>query len=376
MIEPYLDLLAEVRSRTVDKTEFKYKELPDQEGIVYDENQQKRFRLLTALQYDRKEDDEQLLAYLFIQEITMHHNSTFQALNDSLALNAFLLARFKNPANVWLFLAAKQANFDTHLGFDYEFLVSAGIEETFNFISTIDDELKEAFFDYMGDTAASCPVAADDLDEWWVIKGGWYKDVLVLDDIEEMIRLAKDLGETAIFREKVNAWKDMQKDWTKMQLSELSYYEKALKNMPGEIWANEQLFELQTDHFRKVSILDTLSSLYLQSGAPEMAWQKVKSAREYLPKIQGWRECGLGRSIVEKAFDIVLYWNDPQNEMGIEAFAWAGKEVKNMQNLHLNLTEKIALSATLMGVSKSPDGLRSIFSKWRKSLDNFFQHKQ
>lgn len=113
----------------VDIKQFAYEEAFDGEGDSYDQNRVKRFQLIIAIQYDRDEHDEALLEELFKQEIRMHEEAPFQGLYPSISLCAHLLAQFRNPSHVWLFTNAKLANFDTFLGFDYQYVVPLGLRK-------------------------------------------------------------------------------------------------------------------------------------------------------------------------------------------------------------------------------------------------------
>lgn len=375
MIEKYIDILNLLRKNEIKSKEFHYKESVNFEGHTFDENQRKRFQLLIALQYDRTNNDEPLLKELFEQEIIMHKNASFQGLFPSIKLNAFLLSIFKNPENVWLFVQAKIANFDTHCGFDYEYIVSAGIEETFQYVNTSKNELKEKFYEYIGESANLCNITQSDLKEWFSYKHSEYNDKFNPKNIEDEIQLAIDLDEKSTLIEKINQWKKNQENWNKQNLNELYYYEKLIKNIGGQIYANEKLFELITTDWDKAVMLQLLSELYLKSDKPVIAWNKIKESQAYLKRIKGWKDCGLGRFIVESAFDVVLYINDSEDVVVNEAFDWAVIEIQNMENLHLNLIEKTSKASEIMGDLKSRDKFSKILNEKRKKLDEILNPK-
>jgi hypothetical protein len=366
MIEKYINILRQLRANEIDISEFHYKTLTNSEGHLFDQNQRKRFQLLIALQYDRTKHDQPLLQELLKQEIEMHRKATFQGLFPSIRLNSFLLSTFRNPENIWLFLDAKQSNFDTHCGFDSEYLVSGGIKKTFDLVDKSSNESKKDFYEYFGKSFESFDMTEDDLKAWITQKSLDYKDSPALENIEDQIQSAIDLDEKDILKKKIVQWTESVKTWNNQKLYQLSYYEELVDNVAGEISANEKLFEIKSTDWDKASCLHTLIQLYLKSNNPILAWEKIKIAQSYLSRINYWKEVGLGRFIVENAFDIVLCINDSNNLIVKEAFTWAIKEVQNMKNLHHNLLEKTGKAAELMGDIKSRDKFFRILEIERK----------
>lgn len=161
MLEKHLQVLNNVRSGNIPVTDFHFQQSEDED--ICDSNQQKRSYLIIALLFNPLPTDEALLRELFLQEIMRAENDAFQGLGDAMIRAATLLARFKNPENVWLFTRAKQANFDTSCGFDYEFLVSAGINETYNFVDSSQSEWKNAFYGIAGASRDHCHISTKQL---------------------------------------------------------------------------------------------------------------------------------------------------------------------------------------------------------------------
>jgi len=157
MIDKHIKTLNKVRKKEISISDYLYKEGKDHEGYSCDLNCDKRYHLLIALQYDRKESDEEILEQLMKAEIEMHRNASFQGLHTSMRLNAFLLSKFNRPEYSLLFMRAKESNFDTHCGFDSEHLVGAGINETYNYLQTIKhNKIAQGIFELIGSTSADC----------------------------------------------------------------------------------------------------------------------------------------------------------------------------------------------------------------------------
>ncbi len=375
MIEKYIDILRQLRNNEIDISDFHYKASINSEGHSYDENQRKRFQLLIALKYDRTKNDQPLLQDLLRQEIEMHRKAPFQGLFPSIQLNSFLLSTFRNPENIWLFLDAKRANFDTHCGYDSEYLISSGIKQTFDLVDKSNNESKKDFYEYIGKSIDSIEITENDLKTWLTNKSSEYNDKPELENIEDEIQLAIDLDEKDILKKKIREWTESLKTWNDQTLYQLSYYEGLVDNVAGQISANEKLFEIKSSDWDKATCLQTLSQLYLKSNNPIVAWEKIKLAQTYLSRISDCKEVGLGRFIVENAFDVVLCINDSNNLIVKEAFAWAIKEVNNMKNLHHNLLEKTGKASELMGDIKSRDKFFRILEVERAKLDKMLNRK-
>ncbi len=165
-IKSYLaEALAPFRADKSKWVRLKWKSNEDEDNY-YDLNEAAREKILVALQLDPKEGDEEFLQFLMDQAILNWGNNPFQGFGEDLKTAAFLLARFKNPANTERYLRAKSTNFDTHCGFSYEHILSAGVRESYAAIALLDEETQEAFEDYFG-KEEDCPLSDADIKKWY-----------------------------------------------------------------------------------------------------------------------------------------------------------------------------------------------------------------
>ncbi len=373
MIEKYIDVLHQVRRGEIGLENFFYKEEVDSKGYSVDANHLKRFQLLTAMRFDGSKDDRALLTELFKQEIIMDEKAPFQGIGLGMELNAFLLLQFSSVENVWLFVKAKSANFDTHCGFDYEYLVSAGIGITFDYVHNSEHELKARFYDYVGDSVETCPISESDLETWREHKNTWYNNDVKKFSIEDEIDLASELGETEIVKQKIGQWKEQQHVWDAPKLNSLAYYERKRNNLQGEIWANEQILSLKSTGWDIAVQLNTLCSLYLESNNAVKGWEKILLARQYTNQITHWPNIGLARMLIERGFDVVLKINDPHNTVVQQAYKWAIKEMHGVKQAHNNLLEKALKCAELMSdVANSKYYLKE-FNKAQNELEKMLR---
>lgn len=122
MLEPYQALLERLRADPAAWTECAFVRAPREKQELYDRRSLPRLGALLCLQYDRRDADHPLTRYLFEQEVGPARLAPFQGVPESLLLGTFLLARYRDPADVELFWKAREANFDTACGFPAEFL--------------------------------------------------------------------------------------------------------------------------------------------------------------------------------------------------------------------------------------------------------------
>lgn len=377
MIQKYIEQLNELRCDHISLKRFNYKKGLDSNGYEYDINANNRFKLLLALQYDRKISDLNIIIYLFKAEIKMHQNAPFQGVHESIRLNAFLLSQYKNPEYIWLFLEAKSANFDTLCGFDYEFILSAGIEKTFHYLINFSKKEKERLSKFIGSTIKESSLSEKELEQWNKRQINNYPDILSFKNIEEEIDLAIDLEEVIIINNKIEEWKKLQTSWNENNLRLLTYYENLLNNNNGEIWAQEKLYEYKNTDWDKSSHLNILIRLYLKYGKIEKAVSKLKEVILILPKINNWKQFGLGRFLIEDAFDIVLFYNPDKYSFEVKnIYHWAIKIAiemdKNNYSMHWDLLKKAIKSSNNMNDSASKIIMELRWKKEQEKHKNIF----
>jgi hypothetical protein len=356
MLEKYLQLLREVRSGNIPITDFHFQYSGNQE--ICDSNQQKRFHLITALMYDVQPTDEPLLQELFLQEIIRAEEDSFQGIGEGMFRSAALLARFKKPENVWLFTRAKHANFDTGCGFDYEFLISGGIDATYDFVNSSESKWKSMFYDTVGDTVEQCYISAEDFNSFEE-----HLQVQLdtnLDTIEKQITLAIELDEMDIVKEKVGQWKTNKQEWTIHDANSLIYFEKISGNTEGQIAANELALTLESRAFLKELLLNELCALYLKTGENLIAWERMQS-RLSTAKRGDW----LPETVVTLLFEIVCAFNSPDHHpVAVEAFARGMREIPLLPPAQLRptLAQMAERAAIMMGNKAALEKVRKIFS--------------
>ena len=152
---------------------FAYAQVQDNEDPrgVWDDNDIPRSMLLRELQRDFDiERDHDLIRYLFDAEVHKHQLTAANDMDDSLALAAYLLAAFRDVADVWRMAAAKFANEGTAARFEPEHLIAAGLQPTIDHIRATEHPLKTQLLYYFFDEDDSCHLEHRHVDGWWADK--------------------------------------------------------------------------------------------------------------------------------------------------------------------------------------------------------------
>jgi hypothetical protein len=256
-----------------------------------------RSRTLVALQYDRRADDAPLLRHLLAHEIRARHDGDREGDGVNwLDLAAFLLARFRDPADLALFARAKLADFDAYCGFDREYLFAAGLDAARAQLAHLPPELRDEIAAIMIDDP-------DDLTTWWADKEAWYP-VRWEDEPSDV------LVELAI------AWDDRPWASTLLDAAErttprdaaflerLASSRRAIGEPLAAVAALREAAALTVDPFDRARQAQKLCAALLEAGRPEDAALAFADAAALAAAIPAVHRIGLGRNLVEQGFTI------------------------------------------------------------------------
>ncbi len=243
-----------------------------------DKNEDRRTEILISLQFDKKQTDQELVQFLMSEEIKNRSNDPFQGCSDNLNRAGFLLADFRNPKNVDLFVKAKTSNFDTHCGFDWEHILSAGVEKTFNQIKTSPKEIREAFHSYF-ESKDSCELSEEDIEDWLENKRtDWYPSNFNSLDLEYLIDLSFELNDFKSAQELVDEYEKGLKTITQDSLLALKYYRGRLKDYETQIEIAEKLLDFsQNDDLKAYNFIE-IAELHLKLKQTKQSWLSIKRA--------------------------------------------------------------------------------------------------
>ncbi len=301
MLMPYEQQLYQLNQPNADRSEVCYSPGKDEKYGTYDKNFTTRFRILTAIQFQSDPlPYESLILLMLEEEIKDRESNSFQGCGN-LELITWLVKKIGTPNLDKQFKRAKEANFDTHCGFDYE-----------------------------------------------SIGRNYFQDDVSALDTEECFLLAIDLGVPEYQDMFIDLWKSEQNEWNADVLKKLKLFEKLRKNMAGELAAAQQLFDLQKDGLSEwdtCSGLQTIMNLHLQLDDTENAYRILTEILTHLDNIE-WRHIGLGRFIMENCMDLLIAAPEYRDHLWV----WALPNILKMQDsMHGNLYSKAARAAELFG---------------------------
>lgn len=299
MIEELLEELNIYRANPYLWKELKWKASKDSVGEYFDENKSKRDKLIIALQFAFTQQDEKFLQFLFQQEILDRLHDPFQGVTTILRRCGFLLASFNKPEHVWLFVEAKTANFDTHCGFDWEYMLSAGVEATFKYVESHEHPMKAGFSSYFP-SRKECALSEEDIIQWKLQLEATFPKEIARTDVESWMFIGLELGQKAQVGQLLQTWLQNQ-EWKEDSLRTLKYFQSYLGDVAGEISTTQKLIGFIENDDQRAYIYSELASLYLKNNQREQAWSSIKEAVNRIKSIDKGILGGLG----ECALDII-----------------------------------------------------------------------
>jgi hypothetical protein len=286
MLETARGWLAELRAGA-DPRRFSYR--------ADDDPADERAQLLLALQYDQREADAPLLRLLLDAEREAHEDADFQGLHDSLKLAAWLVARLRDPADVFRMWAAKCANFDTHCGFDGQHLVASGVASTLAYLRESDDPRRDDILEYLTDESGECQFTDDELAHWHAAMAEWFPaneaDESPLTMLERALEFAPEHAPRWLERWLAGEPRN------ERTLADLCHYALRLGDFDLAVATAEELLELATDRHaaleRLARVLTSAGRLAEAEGAllrcaaeaparPRSAWEQRTSLERWL----------------------------------------------------------------------------------------------
>jgi hypothetical protein len=124
-----------------------------------------REALYDRLRHNLSGADRALLRDLLRKEMTYRKDRADDDFYENLHWCAFLLYRIGDVRDAELLLQAKNIDFDTGCGFDVEFLVGAGVDETIRYLRMKSDDDSAAALEYILECKKSGDF--DDLETWF-----------------------------------------------------------------------------------------------------------------------------------------------------------------------------------------------------------------
>jgi hypothetical protein len=334
----YLSMLdfATLRSEFSSNEHLAFAPIQDGEGWR-DAHSRQRFRVLSALQYDRRDDDYELLHFILEQEVLRAENDPFQGIGTALQLVAWLVCRFRKPVDFPLMLRAKVANFDTHLGFDAEHLFFCGIERTgYMFAEWLRFRPDD---DWVRKLQERYDFQQVDIDLWFE-----QQERLFPGDQSEESRLSvfdrlRELGEMQEAKNCLDQW-EAETVMDRSNLSTLKSNRRSLGQFEKAAKVTHQLLQLESAPFEKQLLLGDLVELLTKAGQGGAAFENLGP---YIKMVQqeDWKRLGLGLYVMERCFQLALL-DFEQAHLAFQEGHRLYKERKKASLFILNLASRAA----------------------------------
>ena len=340
-----MELFELLRTEVEERRRVAFAAKESDERGTFDANAEDRHRVLLQLQYDRRDSDEDLIRFLFTQEVIAAENDSFQGFGDAYTLAAVLLASYRNIEDVPLFARAKLANFDTACGFPLEFMHIAGGADTQNILKRKNKSLWEDLRrNFEGEESTPA-----DLETWWGSVNEDYPETEHDDHLLALYERAIAFNDEAMAREQLERWARQEPD-SDSKRSKLKYeYEQMGDYSAAAEMADAQLKCSETP-WDRASALSDLVRLHKLALHENESFEAAQRLGEVLAEFDDWIGIGLGRMAIHEVFELAATLSD--KAVARRAFTLADSWFKRSSDLALVGLESAAKAALYCGLTE------------------------
>ncbi|MEM8531084.1 MAG: hypothetical protein AAGF95_09595 [Chloroflexota bacterium] len=357
-----MSLLQKYREDTARWTESAFQPANNKERADYDANEQTRLKVILELQYDLKDSDLELVRFLFSQEIAARRHDSFQGCGEALSLGAYLLARFRDPVDIPLFVQAKFANFDTFCGFSSEYIFFALREQTESYLEAnfpkVLQQLKE------NDRSLTVP---EDLDQWWQSVVRTYPDSEKHESLYSLYErsLLLDKPEKALHY--FEQWLAKEPE-SESKLQRMRYEYRQLGKFEQAAAATRLLLDQKETLLDQTSLSSDLVELYCQAELFDEALAMARHLDKLLARFDKWIGYGLGRMAIHNVFKLALAHPDLQAARA--TFALADSWFARSNDLPFVGRESAMQAAERCGLAEKTAFYRELALQERARIDD------
>ncbi|NOK60906.1 MAG: hypothetical protein GFH27_549289n112 [Chloroflexi bacterium AL-W] len=310
-----MSLLQRYRKDTSLWTEIAFRPARNDERGDYDANEHTRLKAILELQYDLKDADLELVRFLFSQEIVARRHDSFQECGEALSLGAYLLARFRDPVDIPLFVQAKFANFDTFCGFSSEYIFAALREQTEPYLEANFPEILQQLKE--NDRSLTVP---EHLDEWWQALAKAYPESEKHESLLSLYERSLMLDEPEKALHYLETW-IAQEPESESKLQTMRYSYRQLGKFEQAAATTRSLLDLKKTLWDQTSLSHDLMELYCQAELFDEAIAMARHLDTLLSSSDEWIGYGLGRMTIHNVCKLALA--HPDLPAAQEAFALA-----------------------------------------------------
>jgi hypothetical protein len=270
-----------------------------------------RLRLNIAIYNDFKPSDFEIAKFLFTEESKWRKDAKDGEV-DNLYFSAFILTLFKRPEIVWLFFDTKNIDFDSGIGFDAEYLVAAGIEETYKYLETTDNIHKHDVLNYIGETVDTCNYSQEEINNWTKFKREYFNCYTY--PISNELYFFYSTNEKDLFLAKLPEWIKQNREWNYQELGMFRTYAKYSGDKLLQVKASELTVEKNDKDFLDDINKIELATLYIEVGEQNKALEILKSIIKSSDNKNIIRDC------IEQLCKIIIINKDNITDISFSSF--------------------------------------------------------
>ena len=332
-----------------DKEKFKinispfiYKEDNEAE-YTKDKNYIERLKLILSILYHKNRNElmnkksfEDLLVFLFEEEIKDRQTNSYQGIGTSLEIMSFLFVKLYND----------------------------DINKLLSKYKDLFDKAKNANFD------CNCGYGVDDYD--------YYNERLDELSIDAVISYFIDIDDLQLCSKFIDIWKETVKEWDKKNLDKLKYYESLIEDKESLLETTKKLFEIAVkeneSNWDIVSTLNNYLKSLIENKKYDYAWQLISKYMNNIKNIQDdkFYNINLGRYIIERSADIMLNINNEKLEKEIWSFI-SEPFIAEHHSFYLKLYEKVLLCCDIVRDEKLKNKISEEYQKELKKFEDVFK---
>lgn len=265
-----------------------------------DTNAVLRLQLAWALQREGTASDAPLLRFALEEEVKWREEDPWQGVGETLEILAACTAQLRDVQDVWMFVRAKRANFDTECGFDRRHVLAAGVAKTLDYLQSSDHPDREAAIALLLDEHGNPLFDEHDLNSWHRRRQGqmpydaderlciWFERAMAVGRV--------DIASYLVDERLRNGPRDLQ------TLQSRAFDLESLERWREAIDLRKECFALIDDGFDQAGEACRIARLERAAGDLDEAQRWLRQAAQWHAENVSWRQVGLGRMFVEECF--------------------------------------------------------------------------
>lgn len=300
-----------------------------------------RLRLNIAIYNDFKQSDYDIVKFLFTEEKEWRKYAEDGEV-DNLYFCAFILTLFNSPEIIWSFFETKNIDFDSGIGFDGEFLVSAGIKETYLYLKTVDNPIKTELLKYIGETEDNCIFSQAEINDWKENKKSYFRCNKY--PIQDELYFLFSTNERELFLTKFPEWIKQERAWTYEELGSYRTYSKYSNDKSLEIEALKLTLEKNDKDFLTEIFNLQLATLYVEIGENEKAYEILEKEIKETDNKNTVRDC------VEQLCRLIIRTNNAKDYSSQKSYSIIKVQQKKYTNFSKMVDNLIMDVSEIMNV--------------------------